>query len=230
MPYRKIYQQHYGEIPTDELGRSYHIHHKDGNHFNNHHSNLQAVSLQEHYEIHLREGNLWAALRLAQRLGMSQEQISDLSRQTQLKRISEGTHPFQVPGICSKGGKKGIRHVKENGWSKDAIEKRTKTMRNKGHYNNFKMKEANSKESIQKRVETRKKKGYDQTASIKAKIILSLRKLCSIYKEPFSYELLEKGRKTKTCRVKPENVKKYLSAKELRGLWPSLEEHLLPLR
>ena len=33
--YRKIYEQHHGPIPIDESGRTYDIHHIDGNHFNN---------------------------------------------------------------------------------------------------------------------------------------------------------------------------------------------------
>lgn len=32
--YRRIYEQHYGPIPKDEQGRSYEIHHIDGNHNN----------------------------------------------------------------------------------------------------------------------------------------------------------------------------------------------------
>jgi len=50
--YRKIYEQYYGPIPRDEQGRSYEIHHIDGNHSNNDPTNLKCVSIQEHYDIH----------------------------------------------------------------------------------------------------------------------------------------------------------------------------------
>lgn len=51
--YRKIYESHYGPIPIDETGRTYEIHHIDGNSENNDISNLKCVSIQEHYNIHI---------------------------------------------------------------------------------------------------------------------------------------------------------------------------------
>lgn len=92
--YRKIYEDNFGPIPTDELGRSYHIHHIDGNHDNNDPSNLMAVSMQEHYNIHYQQGDWAACVRLAQNLNRSQEEISELNRQAQKIRVAEGTHPF----------------------------------------------------------------------------------------------------------------------------------------
>ena len=50
--YRKIYENHYGEIPIDENGRIFEIHHIDGDHDNNHYTNLMAVTIHEHYDIH----------------------------------------------------------------------------------------------------------------------------------------------------------------------------------
>jgi len=52
--YRTIYEQYFGKIPKDSQGRSYEIHHLDGNHENNDISNLRCVSIQEHYDIHYR--------------------------------------------------------------------------------------------------------------------------------------------------------------------------------
>jgi hypothetical protein len=48
--YRKIYESYYGKIP-----KGYHIHHIDGNPFNNDISNLQCVSAEEHTKIHKNE-------------------------------------------------------------------------------------------------------------------------------------------------------------------------------
>ncbi len=53
-PYRKIYKEHYGEIPE-----GYHIHHKDFNAYNNEPSNLIAVSPEEHAKIHDHDGIKW---------------------------------------------------------------------------------------------------------------------------------------------------------------------------
>lgn len=39
--YRKIYENHFGPIPKDKDGRSYEIHHIDGNRKNNEISNLK---------------------------------------------------------------------------------------------------------------------------------------------------------------------------------------------
>ena len=58
--YRKIYENHYGPIPKEENGRSYEIHHLDGNHHNNDPKNLKAVRIQEHYDIHYSQGD-WSA-------------------------------------------------------------------------------------------------------------------------------------------------------------------------
>ncbi len=55
--YRKIYENQYGKIP-----KGYHIHHIDGNPFNNEISNLKCVSPEEHSEIHKNEFTKWASI------------------------------------------------------------------------------------------------------------------------------------------------------------------------
>jgi HNH endonuclease len=218
--YRRIYQQHFGPIPVDDMGRSYHIHHRDGNHSNNAIENLQAVSLQEHYEIHLAEGNTWAALRLAQRLGMSGEDISRLSKETNRRRVAEGTHPFQRPGVTSYAGKRGIEHVKKNGWSQEAIRKRVETRKKKSGFGN--MEQTRTPEAIKKRVATRKANvGYKTAtdASTRSKAISSLTNLCNHFQQKFSWELLEAGRRKKICRVKRETIERLLSEEYLASLW-----------
>lgn len=92
--YRKIYEKYYGPIPIDKDGRKYEIHHKDGNSNNNDPSNLIALTIQDHFDIHLEQGDLWACMRIAQKMKYSPEQIAEFSRQCQLKRIAEGTHNF----------------------------------------------------------------------------------------------------------------------------------------
>lgn len=94
--YRKIYEQHYGPIPKDEKGRSYEIHHIDGNRNNNDISNLIALSVEDHYLVHFKQGDWAACLKMAYKLSLSGEQISELARQASYKRLKEGTHPFQT--------------------------------------------------------------------------------------------------------------------------------------
>ena len=55
--YRKLYEEYHGLIPVDEDGRTYEIHHLDGNRKNNEPNNLVALSIKEHYRIHYEQGD-----------------------------------------------------------------------------------------------------------------------------------------------------------------------------
>jgi hypothetical protein len=90
--YRKIYESHHGTIPRDADGRSYHIHHIDGDRENNVIENLQCVSIQEHYDIHYSQGDWGACHRLAVILKLSPAEISFHARETNLERILTGSH------------------------------------------------------------------------------------------------------------------------------------------
>ncbi len=92
--YRKIYENHIGSIPKEANGRTYEIHHIDGNHSNNDPSNLQAVTIQEHYDIHYAHGDWAACHRIAIRLNQPPAEISELSKRCQNERIKNGTHNF----------------------------------------------------------------------------------------------------------------------------------------
>lgn len=93
--YRKIYKEHYGPIPKDDCGRSYEIHHIDGNHNNNNPNNLVAVTIQEHYDIHYSQGDYAACLFIAQyRLNHTPEELSELARLNVNKRIQNGNHSW----------------------------------------------------------------------------------------------------------------------------------------
>lgn len=94
MGYRKKWEKAYGPIPKDEKGRSYEIHHIDGNRKNNVLSNLQCLSLQEHYELHLSQGDYAAAFRIAQRMTISVEEKAKLMSLSNKQRIATGNHPF----------------------------------------------------------------------------------------------------------------------------------------
>jgi hypothetical protein len=92
--YRNIYENHHGIIPQEENGRSYHIHHIDGNRMNNDPANLIALSIQEHYNIHHLQNDWYACLKLAKQMNKSPEEISELARKEANRRIENGNHHF----------------------------------------------------------------------------------------------------------------------------------------
>ena len=117
--YRKIYENHYGPIPKDSDGRSYDIHHIDGNHNNNDPSNLKAVTLLEHYNIHYDQEDWGACLLLKKRLKISVSDQSNLqSKLGQLNsrdQVAKGTHPWLGGDIQRKTArrlvKEGTHHL-----------------------------------------------------------------------------------------------------------------------
>lgn len=92
--YRKIYEQNFGPIPKDEDGKTYDIHHVDGNDKNNDPSNLIAVSVKEHYNIHYAQGDYGACWLLSRKMKMSVEELSELSKKVQSDRINSNNHHF----------------------------------------------------------------------------------------------------------------------------------------
>ena len=92
--YRKIYENHNGPIPKDETGRTYDIHHIDGNRKNNKPENLKAVTIQEHYDIHYTQRDWSACHRIASKMNLSHEHLSELSKLHNKKMVENGTHPW----------------------------------------------------------------------------------------------------------------------------------------
>lgn len=107
--YRKIYEQHYGSIPREDSGRSYEIHHIDGDHNNNDPNNLKAVTILEHYTIHYSQEDWAACRRIGNRMKLSPEKISELSRLNAKKHIENGTHPFINSELQSKNQRKRVK-------------------------------------------------------------------------------------------------------------------------
>ena len=105
MNYRKIWTNHYGEIPKDENNRSYEIHHIDGNRENNQLENLQCVSPKRHLEIHLEQGNYFAAKMIADRLGYPIREymlMPEASREVLRKRMTGEGNPMKNPDTAAK--------------------------------------------------------------------------------------------------------------------------------
>lgn len=93
--YRKLYEQHYGAIPKDDNGRTFEIHHKDGNRANNDINNLQCVSIEEHYQIHRDQGDWAACLLITRAMEISPEEKSRLNVLHNRKMVEDGIHPFK---------------------------------------------------------------------------------------------------------------------------------------
>jgi hypothetical protein len=112
--YRTIYINHYGSIPKDQDGRSYEIHHIDGNNKNNNPSNLIAVSIQEHYNIHESQGDWYACLRIAAKMKISPEKLSEMSKKMNAERVANGTHHLLGGEIQRKSNAKRIAENTHN--------------------------------------------------------------------------------------------------------------------
>lgn len=79
--YTKIWETHNGPIPFDDLGRRFHIHHKDGNKKNNKIENFLCLSAQDHYNLHYKQGDYFECHLIAKNhLNLSKEDFSNLAK------------------------------------------------------------------------------------------------------------------------------------------------------
>jgi hypothetical protein len=133
--YRKIYQHHIGHIPTDLDGRTYDIHHVDGDHSNNDPLNLIAVSLQEHYDIHYSQGDFVACSLITRKLKISAEENSRLMRLISNKKVAENKHHFQKrsdgSSLASDRVKNGTHPLVGKGLSHPKVDKQIYCFENK---------------------------------------------------------------------------------------------------
>jgi hypothetical protein len=125
--YRKIYEQHYGPIPRDSDGKSYDIHHIDGDDSNNNPSNLVALTLKEHYDIHFLQQDYGACNLIGVRMGMTTHELSELSGKASRSRVEAGTHNFLDGTVSRETQEKRITsgtHIfLDNQWQKDKTKK-----------------------------------------------------------------------------------------------------------
>jgi len=112
--YRTIYKNHYGPIPKDQEGRSYEIHHIDGNNKNNNPSNLIALSIQEHYNIHESQGDWYACLRIAEKMKLSPIELSEMAKRMNAERVASGKHHLLGGKIQKKSNAKRIKENTHN--------------------------------------------------------------------------------------------------------------------
>lgn len=132
--YRKMWEDINGPIPRDEYGRTFEIHHKDGNRANNNLENLLCVSILEHLDIHYAQqdwgavaaillrleskdhntikqaASIWSTDSNKQRLSTGTHNFTSIQHrqivsQTQKQRMASGQHPFQQQDNSSLGKK-----------------------------------------------------------------------------------------------------------------------------
>jgi hypothetical protein len=108
--YRRIYEHHYGQIPKDETGRKYEIHHIDGKRSNNDPNNLIAVSIKEHYDIHYSQGDWSACLKISGHIQITPEEKSELSRKAAYERLAAGVHHFLDKEAATKRNLKRVKN------------------------------------------------------------------------------------------------------------------------
>jgi hypothetical protein len=100
MNYRKIWEEHNGDIPKDKNGISFEIHHIDGNKNNNEISNLACMSVTDHFDIHFQQRDYLACLLIAKRINdyangvYDKELLSSIATRINKIRVKNGTHNF----------------------------------------------------------------------------------------------------------------------------------------
>lgn len=112
--YRKIWEENFGTIPKDEDGRTFEIHHQDGNRANNDISNLICISIKDHYDIHYKNGDYGACVMIAKRMSLPANYISEIQKGTKrpgIGGVKKGSVPWNkgISGykfILSEEGKK----------------------------------------------------------------------------------------------------------------------------
>lgn len=103
--YRAIWVKHYGPIPFDNEGRTYEIHHINGDNTDNRIENLMCVSAEDHFKIHESQGDIMACYAILRRMknwreyikNFTPEQreiISEQAKEAAEKRVLNGTHNF----------------------------------------------------------------------------------------------------------------------------------------
>lgn len=116
--HRKIYETFHGPIPYDEDGRSYEVHHLDGDQSNNTSDNLVALTIKDHFQIHRIQGDWGACSLILSRMNIPLEEGSKLqseySKLGAQARVLAGTHHFQGKQGSERNKKRNKEQV-ENG-------------------------------------------------------------------------------------------------------------------
>lgn len=151
MSHRKLYKSYYGSIPVDKDGRTYDIHHIDGNRKNNAKKNLIALPIEEHYQIHLNKKEFRAAHAILLRMKYTPEEFSELASKAAKERVQLGKNPLLGGKIQREYNRKkvedGTHHFLSEKHSKNVSE-RNKKLTDQGLHN---FQSIESRESVKER-------------------------------------------------------------------------------
>ena len=135
MNYRKIWEEFHGKIPKDDQGRTFDIHHIDGNRKNNSIDNLICLSIEDHYKVHLKqfeetksEKEFRSLVFLMKRIGINPQNltgwtVSQEIREKIRKKLVGKKRPIEV---VEKMRKKLIGYK----WSEEQIKSRVDGLKN----------------------------------------------------------------------------------------------------
>jgi hypothetical protein len=110
--YRKVFERYYQASLLDGID----IHHIDRDHFNNEPSNLQAVTLEEHYNIHKSQNDYYACFMISQRMKIKPDDWTEMAKKNGLAQAKENikngvglihwakNNPDKAKKACQKGG------------------------------------------------------------------------------------------------------------------------------
>ena len=77
---RRIWIKKFGLVPYDENNISYEIHHMDGNNKNDSIENLKCVSIEEHFQIHMKQEDWGAVALIGYKIGLGNKFKSDIQK------------------------------------------------------------------------------------------------------------------------------------------------------
>lgn len=104
MNYRRIWEAHHGQIPVDEKGRRYEIHHIDGDHKNNSIDNLKCLSIHEHFKIHLSQEDWVEAALIAKRMRQTTtaKKLLEQARQEGKLTLQDSSRVYDIQKLAAE--------------------------------------------------------------------------------------------------------------------------------
>jgi hypothetical protein len=165
--YRAIWKKHFGEIPKDENGQTYEIHHIDRNRNNNSIENLRCVSKDEHIKIHFEAGEFAAAYAILKRKkGVSKKDFTGWNHSEETKKkISVKTKGENNPMF----GKKRPDMVGKGYWTG---KKQPKELVEKRRLKNLGQKRPNQSKAMKGRYSGKNNPMYGRTGAYSSKSIV----------------------------------------------------------
>lgn len=127
-----------------------------------------------------------------------------------------------------EGGRRGAKHIIENGWSNEAIFKRTQTRKATSGFSTD-MSACHTKEAIARRVMTRRAtSGFSPDTSAchtdearfkreRTKILGVINRIQAHYQEPFTLILLKRAHRDRVAYLQESTVRKYLTVDEINS-------------